>query len=80
MTVNRFHNQNKKADVAEHPEVFDHVEEIVGEIEDEHDLRPLELLLRAARRETRPAEPARKPPSADDRQLRAWPPQIHALP
>ena len=45
----------------------DILEEIVGENEYEHDLRPLELLLRAARRETRSAEPAPKPPSAGDR-------------
>ena len=36
----------------------DILEETVGESEDEHDLRPLELLLRAARPETKPAEPA----------------------
>lgn len=37
------------------------LEELVGEIEDEHYLRPLELLLRATRRETKPAEPVATP-------------------
>jgi len=45
----------------------DILEELVGEIEDEHDLRPLELLLRAARREAKPAEPAPKQPPVGDR-------------
>ena len=36
----------------------DILEELVGEIGNERDLRPLELLNRAARRETKPADPA----------------------
>jgi Mg2+/Co2+ transporter CorB len=43
----------------------DILEETVGEIEDEHDLLPLKLLLRASRRTTKPAKPTPMPPTGD---------------